>query len=128
MCVLTCGARREQTIGVFIQGALSVCASRTRSRPGAAPGRLPALPGSLVRPARENAALSGLLLWNPAASHTCISRFLATHANAEPFPSIHQKENFCLTETIQSVPISSNGLTVSTFLKGKRIKSFYTEK
>lgn len=98
--VVTLGAWRGQIIHILSKPFLCVPHGVTHRVPhwhsskAALPWRggvqLSALPGSLVRSRQENAALCGVFffLWNPAASQTCISRFLATHVNAEPFPSI----------------------------------------
>lgn len=130
-CVCVCSHVEHGENKLFLYSGSPFCVCLThhagsapRSRTGTAPGasalaQLRTLPGSLVRPRQENVALCGVFLWSPSAYHTSVNRFLATHTNAEPFPSIRKKQNFCLTEAIQSVLISSNVLTVSTFLKGK---------
>lgn len=102
VCVFSCNswsmARPNHS---YIKQALSMCASRCDT-PGPAlallqGGSALARWGTAFNAARLPRAVSPgkccslwffFFLWNPAASQTCISRFLATHVNAEPFPSI----------------------------------------
>lgn len=103
VCVFSCNswsmARPNHS---YIKQALSMCASRCdtpgpalagpprRLCPGEVGHRFQRCPAPSCGLARKMLLFVGFFffLWNPAASQTCISRFLATHVNAEPFPSI----------------------------------------